>query len=389
MGTRRHISRLKPHRVARPRWAVIALVAAAALVVAACGGDASAVADTETPYRHQVSALTLAAEHGYVIPREFAGLVAPRQNSVLAFEQSGEIDMLAVDEGDPVTAGQLLATLDTRLLRAERDSLSARVRDLEARLDLNAANRRRFDELKTRGFAADQDIDELDADRRSLEAQLAGVQAELQANRTRVDQSQLVAPFDGAVARRLRDEGTVVAAGTAVFEILESAGMEVRAGVPVRLIEELAVGDRARLRVDGREVQGTVLAIGTDVTRATLTVPVRIGLPETLSAVAGDQAWLVIDEPVSDSGFWVPMTALTGGIRGLWNVYVVASAEDGGWTIEARDVRVAWADDERAFVRGAVADGERVVAAGLHRLVPGQRVRVEDARVAATESANP
>ena len=36
-------------------------------------------------------------------------------------------------------------------------------------------------------------------------------------------------------------------------------------------------------------------------------------------------------------------------------------------------------ESERAFVRGTLRDGDRVVTTGLHRLVPGQRVRVEDA----------
>ena len=36
-------------------------------------------------------------------------------------------------------------------------------------------------------------------------------------------------------------------------------------------------------------------------------------------------------------------------------------------------------DDGRAFVRGALGDGDRIVAAGLDRIVPGQRVRALDA----------
>lgn len=362
------------------RAATLLLTGAVAVVLTGCSVEAN-VDEGRNDYHHLAAGSRLTAESSYVIQREFAGLVAPRQDTQLAFELGGELAALRVDEGDRVSAGQVLAELDTRLLRAQRDDLVARRQEIQARLDLNGLNSERIVELQGKGFAADQQMDELDTERRALTAQLARLAAELDANATRLDQSVLKAPFDGAISARLADRGAVVAAGSPVLVVLEDQGMEARVGVPVRLLGDVSAGDPVTVRVGVQVLQGRVLAIGSDVTRATLTVPVRIALPDTAVAVPGDQAYLGLDEVMEESGYWIPVSALTDGLRGLWNVYVMAPEEGAVveplYRIQARDVRVIWAEEERAFVRGALADGEWVVSAGLHRLVPGQQVRLD------------
>ena len=75
-------------------------------------------------------------------------------------------------------------------------------------------------------------------------------------------------------------------------------------------------------------------------------------------------------------GTWLPFAAITEGLRGLWVIYALVPAEGGGYRIEARDVEVLYAAEDRVFVRGAIADGELLVGAGLQRVAPGQTVRL-------------
>ncbi|MEM7674131.1 MAG: efflux RND transporter periplasmic adaptor subunit, partial [Verrucomicrobiota bacterium] len=64
---------------------------------------------------------------------------------------------------------------------------------------------------------------------------------------------------------------------------------------------------------------------------------------------------------------WVPMSALTENIRGLWSLY---SINENSIT-ERKVVDLIHIEDRRAFVRGNFANGETIVADGVHRLVPG------------------
>ena len=93
---------------------------------------------------------------------------------------------------------------------------------------------------------------------------------------------------------------------------------------------------------------------------------------------------------MEEPGAWLPLTALTEGSRGLWSAYAVEAApgdaraaqgrEIGGDTAGGRlavqPLEVLYQDGDRVYVRGPLAAGEILVAAGLHRVVPGQLVRV-------------
>ena len=152
----------------------------------------------------------------------------------------------------------------------------------------------------------------------------------------------------------------------------------------MRLLDDIKSGQSVKITVAGQIASGVVLAIGTDVTRATLTVPTRIALPAGSQVVPGAQAYLTLVERVNETGLWLPLTALTEGIRGLWNVYVLLPVADSTlYRIETRDVQITYANEHSAFVSGALADAEQVVATGLQRLVPGQIVRLETETLAA------
>jgi hypothetical protein len=86
--------------------------------------------------------------------------------------------------------------------------------------------------------------------------------------------------------------------------------------------------------------------------------------------VSGDLVSLTVDIPIQTSGAWVPISALASAVRGLWTLYVV----DANSTIQTRLVSIEYANKTKAFVSGAINDGEQVVVSGIHRLVPLQTV---------------
>ena len=307
--------------------------------------------------------------------RQLAGLVVGAQSTGLGFERSGKVSALAVDDGELVVAGQLLGSLDTRVLEAELAQLRGRVDELSSQLALNHANQQRNDELMARGFTSRQRADELASEDKALSARLQQVEASIRANEARLDQSSMYAPYDATVSRRFVDEGAVVAAGEPAFLLLQASSSEARIGVPARLLGDLALGDELTLEVAGRQTTGRLVSIGDSISAATLTVPVRISLADAVAAVPGEQVYLVMDETVPTPGYWVPLEALTDGLRGLWNVYVGLpnGQADGEYTLQARDVRVLYANEHQAYVTGALDPQALIVAEGVQRLVPGQQ----------------
>ena len=347
------------------------------------------------PYYHRVSPLVLSRQDSYRIERRFSGEVSARQHADMGFEQAGKLAEVLVDQGEAVSAGAVLAVLDTELLRIERRELDAQLAETRARLQLTEASLRRQRSLRRSGFTSEQRLDELDAERATLIASIARLDATVAAVASRIRKSTLEAPFDGVVTRRFADQGAVLNPGVAVLRLQQQGAMEAHIGVPVRLLDVLQPGDSKPIEVAGSTLEAQVLAVGADVHTVTRTVMVRLRLPDDARVVNGDLAYLSLAETVAAPGFWVPAAAVTDGIRGLWAVYALVDeaagvaadenpadenpAEEKSYRLEARDVRVIHATGDEVFISGAVRGGETLVATGLHRLVPGQRVVLERA----------
>ncbi len=220
----------------------------------------------------------------------------------LSFKVDGRIETLAVDEGDPVKAGQVLATLDKRyfqddlrLARARRDNAAANLARLEhgsrpeeigqaraqlaqqeATLTLAQANLERGKDLVQSGGVSKEDLDlrrqavgvaeanvryaketlrlaeigpryeDVDAARALLAEQEAMV---VQSERRLAD-SDLVAPNDGFILTRARERGAIVQAGETVFTETLSSPVWVRTYVNERDLGRIRPNLPAEVRTD-------------------------------------------------------------------------------------------------------------------------------------------
>lgn len=355
----------------RRRLIPAALLATASLALPGCGAESAAQPADD---HHRVELEVVRMRPGFTVTREYAGEVQAGQASRLGFERGGQVDRIDVDEGDTVSAGQVLATLDTRLLDAEGEELAARRQELVTELELARRNEQRIARLRDEQLASEREHDESSSRTAVLEASLKRVEADLSSNGVRRAQSTLRAPFGARIVSREVDTGAVVAAGSPVFSVVDNQNLEIRAGLPAAYATTLSVGDPLEARVHGQLRRATILALGPRVDAATRTRPVRFGLDA--DAAPGEIAYILVDEPHQAEGAWLPDTAVTEGARGTWVVYaaVTDDADPGLLRLETRSVTVRHAVDDQVYVTGALADGLTVVSAGLHRLAPGQRV---------------
>jgi RND family efflux transporter MFP subunit len=210
-----------------------------------------------------------------------------------------------------------------------------------------------------------------------LDAAIADIDVDLR-------KSTLKAPFDGTIARRLVDDGTVVDVGQPVFRLVEDQVLEARIGLPVHAAGRLVAESLQRVKIGGKYFQATVAGRFPEVDPATRTRTVILRLEDSAVAdvVHGQVVRLELEETVEASGFWLPFTALSKGTRGLWTSLVLVEADKKDSTqgalfrVERRDIEVLHTQSERVLVRGTLNSGEQVVASGTHRVVPGQLVHL-------------
>jgi len=315
----------------------------------------------------------------YTATRLYAGRITPRQVTDVGFELAGRVAEMRADIGDRVEAGAVLATLDTDQILNQRDELRAARREAESDIELNARTLARVEALRARDASTEQALDNAQLALQASRARLGQIEARLASVETSLSDSRLTAPFAAQVTRRHVDEGAVLSAGQPVLRLNASGAIEAQIGVPAQRAAALSRGDRLEVNASGLSAEGVVTAIVGDLNIATRTVTVRLAIEDDPGFVAQDLARVALPETVSDTGIWAPAQALHESLRGLWAVYVVEPDGAGEGVVRRRDVEVVHLEENRAFVRGALSEGDLMVTTGAFRIVPGQRVRFREA----------
>jgi len=365
----------------------------------------------------------------YELRRSYTGALVAGRSTDLSFQRAGKLLAVEVEEGSRVSAGEPLAALDKRHLLARRrqleaeraqavavlaelvagprketiDAARAEVRNSKAQLELRQSDYQRAERLLGNRAVSQAEFDaaafgvrssaaQAEALERKLEELVAGTREErIQAQQAAVDvldarlddlaidieDSALLAPFDGTVTTRYIDEGTVVSPASPIVRLVEDERLEARIGLPVHAAARLEAGQSHAVMVNGRSYEAVIAAVVPELDPATRTqtVILSVGADPTRVLVSGQVVRIETAETIDTRGYWLPTTALARGARGLWSCFAVTSDETGVDRIERRDIELLHTESERVLVRGALRPGDRLVAGGTHRLVAGQQVR--------------
>ena len=354
-----------------------------AIVAALLAGALPAAADIPAlPVATEIAQL----QHSYQSRRVFVGRIEALRQSDLGFELGGRLLRVDVDDGDRVEAGAVLAVLDTARLDARRAELTAALAQVRADLGLARATLERTEEAAGFNGVSGQELDEARERFNALKAAERLAQSRVATVEVDIDKSTLRAPYAAVVIRRFADEGQVLAAGQPVLGLQEDGPLEIRVGVTGRGLDGLRRGQRREIEVDGRLLMTEVRAILPVRGAGTRTVDVILGLDDDATGLRpGDLVNLGVLVDVEQEGFWLPISALTEGVRGLWAVFVaepltadseVASESAATHRLARRTVEVLHEESDRVYVQGLLREGDRVVIDGTQRVVPGMSVRL-------------
>ena len=357
------------------------LIAAGLFIALAGAGIAGLHMRAQTEPQHQVAPAVSVKTRpvrivdGYDRLANYTGRLEPARETNLAFERAGMVTGVARDEGDRIQEGEVVATLDTAKLNIARKRLEARKRELEAELDLAELTLGRQSELERRGWSPEQRLDETRTSRVRLMAAIDQVKAEIAAIDVDVTKSTIRAPFDGRIAARFVDEGTVLAAGTSVVRLLEDGRLQARIGLPPRLAATLEADQAYTLVAGHTELRARIAARRPDLETGTRTVTVLFDIVDGGEGIAlGDLVRLDVTSKIDERGAWVPLTALKEGRRGMWTLLTVDHPSGQAPVVQPETVEVLHARGTEVFVRGTFEDGIEIITGGTDRVVAEQRI---------------
>ncbi|HRL66435.1 MAG TPA: efflux RND transporter periplasmic adaptor subunit [Ottowia sp.] len=343
------------------------------LAAAAFLGGCSKPPPAEEPVR-AVKLLTV-GESAYGSGYEYAADVRPRVESRLGFRVAGKITRRAVELGQRVQAGQLLAQVDATDYQLAADAARAQVSSATTQRDLAAADLKRFQGLRDQGFISAAEIERRTAQLKAAQATLDQARAQLSSQGHQAGYTQLLADAPGVVTGIEAEVGQVVSAGTPVVRVAQDGPRDVVFAVPEDRVAGVRAGQVVDVRAWASDVRwkGTVREVAASADPVTRTFTVKV-------ALAGDAPPLgatVYVLPRQSGAQGVPVIKLpTSALRqsGQGSAVWVFDAASG--TVQSQPVEVATADGNEVVITAGLKPGMQVVATGVHVLSPGQKVSV-------------
>jgi RND family efflux transporter MFP subunit len=319
---------------------------------------------------------------GGVRTRAFSGVVKSGSESRLSFKVPGTVQLVAVEIGDKVKKGKLLAKLDPtdyeiQVKEAENARDLARAAEVQAK-----ANWDRVRSLYENKTASKSAYDAARAAYESAHEQDNIAKKRRKLARRQLEYTELRAPVEGAVSAVQVEENENVQTGQTVIIFTSGSKMEVQITMPELLISQVSEGDEVIASLDavsGKSFKANVTEVGVSSTSYATTYPVIVQLAETDPDIRPGMAAEVSFEFKSTGetdGILIPLVAVGEDRLGKF-VYVVQAADSGFGIVQKKSVTIGQLDGENINILEGLEDGEYLVIAGVSKISGGQKVKFE------------
>jgi RND family efflux transporter MFP subunit len=349
-----------------------------------------------------------------------SGSVEGSETADVAFQVSGKVTRVFVEEGQHVNRGQLLADLEPTDYRNALDAANAQKQMAEAlaqkadaglrkqeveeaRIDLNRAE----DEYKRMRFLVERkslppnDFQKVEAaynsaqeryrmavegtrleDRNAAMAQALAAKAQASEESKRLGDTRLLAPITGNISTRRIDPGQTIAAGAPVLSIVNLNPVKVRVGVPEAEIGKVKRGAKADISLpslEGQSFEGQVEIIGVSAEAASRTYAVKIVVPNPgpvlLAGMVAEARIFASTNvgPAKERVLTIPGEAIVRDPQGAPNVYVYHPDRN---RVYARRIEVGLPIGGEVQIRSGLNGDEKIVVAGQQKLREGTAVQI-------------
>lgn len=308
--------------------------------------------------------------------RSFPGRVIAGQRADLSFQVAGTLSELPVKEGQLVVQGQLLAKLNAR-------DFENRYAAAKSTREITELNYERGKKLVTSGTIAQVTFDDL---RNKFEL----AKSEEGIAQKALEDTQLLAPFGGLIARVYVDNFQEVQAKVKILTIQDVQDIDITIDVPERdIINRQGMNQGKRLEetklehgyvifegIPNRQFDVVVKEYATEADPTTQTYRVRLSMkaPAQVNILPGMTATLIMREPNGQQvdSVLLPASAVAVDAAGKFYVWVVN--ED--MTVSKKPVEVGDMVGSSIHVKTGIKQGDRVVTAGVSYLEEGMKVRL-------------
>lgn len=297
------------------------------------------------------------------------GAVETSDDVLLSAEVNGKVLKHVVTEGQKVRKGQTILRLDDSKLRQE-----------VARLEAVTAQSKTTWERIQNLYENENIGSEIDY----LNAKYAYEQSASALNSLRIDleNTEVVAPFDGVVETIFAEEGEMLAPGMAAIRLIGSEQYVITAGVPARYANVVDLGDQVEVWFDTQlqdTLSGRVVYVANSIDPSNRTFKIDIQLPEGNSYYKVDMIANLRLNTLSMEGAIVVSEEFVYSKDDRYVMYVRGTNEEGKDIALEREVVLGPSFKTEVVITNGLTIGDEIITIGSAFLNNGVRINVVDA----------
>ncbi len=248
---------------------------------------------------------------GMIAPQsEFIATVFYQEISETASETSGLASDIRFEEGQRVKKGQILVVLGSEILRKRLQAARLIYEQVLSELEIARIDFKRRAMLFEKKSISQQTYDENRYRVIGSEKRAASLNAQVEQLAIELEKKIIRAPFAGVVIKRHVDRGEWISEGETVAVIGKDDVIDIVAELPEQIIQYIKIGMQVRAVVNGKDFNGTVIAIVPKGDVRTRTFPVKIRAPNQFSLIEGMSAKVTLPKGEIKKTLIVPRDAV-------------------------------------------------------------------------------
>lgn len=275
----------------------------------------------------------------------------------LGFLQPGRINYIATKEGEPVSKGQLLASLDTTSY-----AIANEMADIHLKSVADEFNRLTI--MHDRGSISDGDYSKI-----TFGLQEARIQQKLQ--KQNLLNTKLYSPISGILLKRLAEVGEIIGVGVPILIISDISTVKVNAYVPENELHNIKLGQKASVLISSLNhfYSGKVVQIGALADNASRAFSIKIELPNPEQLIQpGMIAEVKLNANKSREILIIPTEAVLHDLNNQTYIYIADTMQHKAFK---RKISVGSIINSQIEITAGISENEMIITGGQHKLSDG------------------
>lgn len=327
---------------------------------------------SDTTYIPTVKTMSINKSHSS-INYNYAAEVRPRQEVKLSFQVSGKINEKNVQLGSSVQAGDTILALDPQDLGLNLTSNAEQVNAAQAQLKLATSNLQRYRQLYAMEAISRAQLDQYEANYSTAVANLQQLTSQYRTAQNQLNYTRLKAPLAGTITSIEAENGQFVTPGQILVTLATTQELEVEVQIPEHRLNEFQQAKTIHVSFWAQPellVTGKIREISPTANPASRTYQARISLlnpPASINLGMTATVQLSDIQTSTNTTQLIPRTAIYQ-TKDRPHVWLITND-----TVSLQAITIKNFINEQAEVIGLTA-GDVIVTAGVHKLIPGQKV---------------